>query len=157
MERRLRFFFAMLSTTACYTISIVSCIHVNTTKLRNIKCTLVATCVILWSLECTTLHGQLSNIANKGMHVGDHVCLISPLCHCHGVWAYSTLAMSLIPASVCGESTLGVGCCHGCHLRATSHMSQEPWPWNCRAQKRVSKGRPNIPPKSCSVVTDPQV
>jgi hypothetical protein len=26
-----------------------------------------------------------------------------------------------------------------------------------RAQKRVSKGRPNTPPKSCSVVTDPQV
>jgi len=26
-----------------------------------------------------------------------------------------------------------------------------------RAQKKVSKGRPNTPPKSCSVVTDPQV
>jgi hypothetical protein len=26
-----------------------------------------------------------------------------------------------------------------------------------RAQKRVSKGRPNTPPHSCSVVTDPQV
>ena len=26
-----------------------------------------------------------------------------------------------------------------------------------RAQKKVSKGRPKIPPKSCSVVTDPQV
>jgi hypothetical protein len=25
-----------------------------------------------------------------------------------------------------------------------------------RAQKKVSKGRPNTPPKSCSVVTDPQ-
>ena len=28
-----------------------SCIHVNTTKIRNITCTLVATCVILRSLE----------------------------------------------------------------------------------------------------------
>ena len=37
--------------TLCY--SIVSCIHVNIKKLRNITCTLVATCVILWSLECT--------------------------------------------------------------------------------------------------------
>jgi hypothetical protein len=26
-----------------------------------------------------------------------------------------------------------------------------------RAQKKVSKGRPNTPPKSCSVVIDPQV
>ena len=26
-----------------------------------------------------------------------------------------------------------------------------------RAQKKVSKGRPNTPPKSCSVVTDPPV
>jgi hypothetical protein len=26
-----------------------------------------------------------------------------------------------------------------------------------RAQSKVSKGRPNIPPKSCSVVTDLQV
>ena len=26
-----------------------------------------------------------------------------------------------------------------------------------RTQKKVSKGRPNAPPKSCSVVTNPQV
>jgi hypothetical protein len=39
----------------CYTNSIVSCIHVNSTKLRNITCTLVATCMILQSLEFTTL------------------------------------------------------------------------------------------------------
>ena len=26
-----------------------------------------------------------------------------------------------------------------------------------RAQKKVSEGRPKSPPKSCSVVTDPQV
>ena len=32
--------------------SIVSRIHVNTTKLRNIMCALVATCVILRTLEC---------------------------------------------------------------------------------------------------------
>jgi hypothetical protein len=36
----------------CYTNSIVSCIHVNTTNLHNITCTLVATCVLLWSLGC---------------------------------------------------------------------------------------------------------
>ena len=33
-------------------ISIVSLVHVNTTKCGNITCTLVATCVILRSLEC---------------------------------------------------------------------------------------------------------
>ena len=37
----------------CYTNSIVSCIHVNTTKLCNITCTLVATFVIRQSLVCT--------------------------------------------------------------------------------------------------------
>ena len=36
----------------CYTNSLVSLIHVNTTKLCNITCTLVATCMILHSLEC---------------------------------------------------------------------------------------------------------
>ena len=39
-------------SVTCYTKSIVSRIHVNTTKLRNITCTLVATCVILPTLEC---------------------------------------------------------------------------------------------------------
>jgi hypothetical protein len=38
-----------------YTHSIVSRIHVDTTKLHNIMCTLVATFVILWSLECIIL------------------------------------------------------------------------------------------------------
>ena len=40
-------------SVTCYTNSIVSLIHVNTTKLRNITCTFVATDVILRSLECT--------------------------------------------------------------------------------------------------------
>ena len=38
-----------------YTNLIVSCIHANTTKLCNITCTLVATGVILRSLECSSL------------------------------------------------------------------------------------------------------
>ena len=41
-------------SVTCYTNSIVSRIHVNTTKLRNIMRTLVATCVILRSLLNTT-------------------------------------------------------------------------------------------------------
>ena len=41
-------FFVLFHNVTCYTNSIVSRIHVNTTKLRNIICTLVATVVILW-------------------------------------------------------------------------------------------------------------
>ena len=41
-----------ISYVTCYTNSIVSCFHVINTKLHNIMCVLVATCVILWSLEC---------------------------------------------------------------------------------------------------------
>ena len=39
----------------CYTNPIVSRIHVNTTTPRNITCTVVATSVILRSLECIFL------------------------------------------------------------------------------------------------------
>jgi hypothetical protein len=45
--------YVLFHNVTCYTNSIVSCIHVNTTKLRNITCTLVVTSVILRSLECT--------------------------------------------------------------------------------------------------------
>ena len=38
------------------------------------------------------------------------------------------------------------------HTRAKSHDHEI-----VRAQKKVSKGRPNTPPQSCSAVTDPQV
>ena len=44
----------LFHSITCYTNYIVSCTHVNTTKLRNITCTLAATGVILRSLECTT-------------------------------------------------------------------------------------------------------
>jgi hypothetical protein len=47
--------FVLFHSVTCYTKSIVSRIHVNATKLRNITCTLVATCVILRSLECNCL------------------------------------------------------------------------------------------------------
>jgi hypothetical protein len=41
--------FVLFHNVTCYTNPLVSCIHVNTTKLRNITCTLAATGVILWS------------------------------------------------------------------------------------------------------------
>ena len=39
-------------SATCYTNYVVSCIHVDTTKLCNITCTLVAIGVLLQSLEC---------------------------------------------------------------------------------------------------------
>ena len=44
--------FVLFRNVACYTNSLLSRIHVNTIKLRNITCILVATGVILRSLEC---------------------------------------------------------------------------------------------------------
>jgi hypothetical protein len=44
--------FVFFHNVTCYINSIISHIHVNTKKLCNITCILVATCVILWSLEC---------------------------------------------------------------------------------------------------------
>ena len=46
------FSFVLFHNVTCYTKPIVSRIHVNTTKLRNITYTLVAIGVILRSLEC---------------------------------------------------------------------------------------------------------
>ena len=45
--------FVLFHNVTCYTNSLLSHIHVNTIKVRNITCTLVATCLILRSLECT--------------------------------------------------------------------------------------------------------
>ena len=46
--------FVLFHTVTCYTNSIISRIHINTTKVCNITCTLNATCVIIRSLECTS-------------------------------------------------------------------------------------------------------
>ena len=43
----------LFHNVTCYTDSVSSCIHVNTTELFNITCILVDTSVILWMLECT--------------------------------------------------------------------------------------------------------
>ena len=45
----------LFRSVTCYTNSVASRIHVNTTKTRNITCTLVATGVILWSLESNSI------------------------------------------------------------------------------------------------------
>ena len=46
----------LVHNVTCYGNSLLSCTHVNPTYLLNIKCTLVATCVILGRLECTNYH-----------------------------------------------------------------------------------------------------
>jgi hypothetical protein len=52
--------FVLFHSVICYTNFVVSRIHVNTTKLCNITYTLVATYVILWSLECSINHHHIS-------------------------------------------------------------------------------------------------
>ena len=44
-------YFVLFHSVTCYTNSLLSCIHANTIELHNITYTLVATSVILWSLE----------------------------------------------------------------------------------------------------------
>ena len=48
--------FVLFHNMSCYTNSLLPCIHVNTTYLLNVTCTLVATCMILWRLECHMLN-----------------------------------------------------------------------------------------------------
>ena len=54
-----RISFVVFHNVTCYTNSILSCIHVNTTILRNITCPLVSTSVILWRLECIWNYSML--------------------------------------------------------------------------------------------------
>ena len=52
-------YFVLFLSVTCYNSSMLSCIHVNTTKLYNITCTLVATGVILWSLKCSSVRSLM--------------------------------------------------------------------------------------------------
>ena len=45
--------FVSFPNVTCYTNSLLSCIHVNTTYLLNVTCTLVATCMILRRIKCS--------------------------------------------------------------------------------------------------------
>ena len=63
--------FVLFHSVTCYTNSIVLRIHVNTTKLRNIMCTLVAS-VILRSLECTMVDYVLT--LSKGHFTHETKC-----------------------------------------------------------------------------------
>ena len=52
--------FVLFHNITCYIVFIVSSIHVTATKLCNITCTLVATGVILQSLECIAVGHVIS-------------------------------------------------------------------------------------------------
>jgi hypothetical protein len=61
--------FVLFHNVTCYTNSIVSRIHVNTTKLCKIMCTLVATRVILWSLKCImSMEGERERAYERTSH-----------------------------------------------------------------------------------------
>ena len=51
----------LFHSITCYTNSLISHIHVNNTKLRNITCPLIATCEILRSLECPTYYVRFNS------------------------------------------------------------------------------------------------
>ena len=61
-------YFVLFHNVTCYTDFVVSRIHVNTTKLRNITCT----CVILRSLECIMyVCIMLMEVLHKMQPMGD--------------------------------------------------------------------------------------
>ena len=62
--------FVLFQSVTCYINYIVSRIHVKTTQLCNITCALLATSVILRSLECTKSNvTSFVKINKKGSHV----------------------------------------------------------------------------------------
>ena len=69
-ERRMNCKFHSIT---CYTNFIVSLIHVNTAKLRNITCTLVAIGVILRSLECRSPRRRKNEAFSMRRTLGTHV------------------------------------------------------------------------------------
>jgi hypothetical protein len=68
--------FVLFHNITCYTNSIASHIHVNTTRLRNITCTWVATVVILRrSLGCSrSCHASDLPLAGSKEHGGTAMC-----------------------------------------------------------------------------------
>jgi hypothetical protein len=65
--------FVLFHDVTCYTNYLLSCIYVNTMKLLNITCTLVAASMIAWSLECISFFFLLNNKAIGGRCQDGHV------------------------------------------------------------------------------------
>ena len=62
--------FVLFHNVTCYTNSIISRMHVNTTKLHNITCTLVAADVILRNLECMCKNQHTKQTHSLTIHCG---------------------------------------------------------------------------------------
>jgi hypothetical protein len=75
--------FVLFHSVTCYTNSIVSCIHVHITKLRDITCTLVGTRVILRNLKCIS-HGNHIPATYKD-EIESLVCLWLHFTHCKSI------------------------------------------------------------------------
>ena len=73
--------FVLFHNVTCYTNSIVSRIHVKTTKLHNILCTIVVTGVIIRSLECilALLFSRLTILVSHGFWANQKRIDLSPL------------------------------------------------------------------------------
>ena len=85
--------FVLFRSFTCYTNSMVPHIHVNSTKLQNITCTLVAAGVILWSLECIQTirsHASRCHQCNNG-----HYCIVDFVL-LHNVTCYTISLLSRI-------------------------------------------------------------
>ena len=166
-------------SVTCYTKSMVSRIHVNTTKLHNITCTLVATSVILRRLECIYTHyasdslfhifkreasattfgvrrpatyGWVYTYSSKFIHIHPTLMILSTFVsfreyfvnNKHGtivvkLWfeiAKSTMHRNHYTSyRQLRNSYVWFKFCGCIELRATSHTSQESWPWHCEDPK----------------------
>jgi hypothetical protein len=90
--------FGIFHNVTCYTNSIISHIHVNTTKLHNITCTLVATYAILRSLECSRRPTYLTARSNCGNKIG-FGCLLQLMARRH-------MSMTRLRSEAMAESSI---------------------------------------------------
>ena len=76
----------------CYTISLLSCIHVSTTKFCNITHNLITTSGILWSLECSSKIGHQKDTFKKDVRLRaqNTINFTSSIVNMIG-WTYATI------------------------------------------------------------------
>ena len=116
--------FVLFHNVTCSTNSIALHIHVYTTKLYTIMCTLVATCVILRSLECTNVvyHTRRLGVQNN-MYYGSqllqrilHVCFVVVVIGVHHT-ELTCMRYFLFKTSICHvASPLSLLCITLCHF-----------------------------------------
>ena len=58
---------------------------------------------------------------------------------------WETLALTSLWGEPLGTISQNASVSKSTPVRATSHMSQEPWPWNCKSPKESVQGRPKTP------------